>query len=76
MTVRLSHDPDVIVRAEQYDDVPSDDSLPKRKLYIERAQRWQMEVRADECVDGTSWMTMLSYEVITERTVKPLNEKR
>ena len=76
VTVRLSYDPDVIVRAEQYDDVPSDDSPPQRMLYIERAQRWQMEVRADECVDGTSWTTMLSYEVVTERAAKPLNEKR
>lgn len=76
VTVRLFHDPDVIVRAEQYDGVPSDDSLPKRMLYIERAQLWQMEVRADECVNGTSWMTMLAYEVITERAAKPLNRKR
>ncbi|MFN4033944.1 MAG: hypothetical protein ACK4ME_10095 [Fimbriimonadales bacterium] len=73
--MRLSHEPDVVVRAEQYD-APSDDSPPQRMLYIERAQRWQLEVRADECVDAESRMTTLSYEVVKERAAKPLNKKR
>lgn len=75
VTMRLVHNPDVVVRAEQYD-VPSDDSPPQRMLYTERAQRWQLEVRANECVDGASRTTTLSYEVVTERAAKPLNQKR
>lgn len=45
-------------------------------LYTERAQRWQLEVRANECVDGASRTTTLAYEVVTERAEKPLNQKR
>lgn len=75
VTMRLSHEPDMVVRAEQFD-VPSDDSPPQRMLYTERAQQWQLEVRADECVDGVSRTTTLSYTVVTERAAKPLNQKR